>query len=327
MTTTEPSPDQTAHGQGTDLVVRVGPAYSIRCTLVALICLVLGVWGVWDYVEIIPRQIRYFARADVARAYQRFAEPVISGNPEIDSNARRLALAAIVSDLKIEGPATLSTEIDGLDAAVTSGDGAAVDRIDLLLVERVVPELAKQEANRAGVDPSKIGTIASPASSVRWMAQMAAMVSGLRSPTTAAGEATMPLKAGMSAAQQTLGLYGEVEPPNSYDRPIQWLFILCLPFVPWYLYGLIQSRRRSYRLSDDGTLHLPGETWSPDDLADIDMSRWMKSSKAWVVHRDGHRVLLDDYIYKDMYRIIGAIAEARYPESWTANAKPVKKDA
>ena len=324
MTTPDPSTSHAA--QGTHLVSRVRQRHIIRQVLVGLMCLVFGIWGIWDYVEVIPRQIRDFARADVARAYQRFAEPVISGSQTIDAEARNEVLKAVVSNLKIEGPASLTSEIDGLDAAVNSGDAAAVDRMDLMLIEKIVPDMAQKEAAQSGIAADQIATTAAPTSSVRWMAQMSAMVSGLRSPMTGTGNATVPLKAGMKAAQQALGLYGEVEPPNSYDRPVQWLFIACLPFAVWYFYGVFHHRGREYRLEDDGTLCLPGETWSPDELADIDMSKWLKKSQAWVIHRDGHRVLLDDYIYHDMHRIIGTIAEARYPEAWTDQAKPVKKD-
>ena len=108
---------------------------------------------------------------------------------------------------------------------------------------------------------------------------------------------------------------------------MQWLFILCLPFVPYYIWSIVVNRRRRYALDADGTLHLPGEIWSPKDVADIDMRRWMKASKAWVVHTDGHRVLLDDYLFKGIFRIVGELAAARYPDQWTDEAKKVKADA
>jgi hypothetical protein len=152
------------------------------------------------------------------------------------------------------------------------------------------------------------------------------MVSGARTPTKGSGEGSAALRRGLHLAQSQLGLYGEVEQPSAYDRPVQWLFILCLPFVPWYVWGVVANRRKRYAIDLDGTLHLPGENWPPADIADIDMGRWMKSSKAWVVHTDGHRVLLDDYIFKGVYRIVGELASARYPDQWTDEAKRVKKD-
>ena len=105
------------------------------------------------------------------------------------------------------------------------------------------------------------------------------------------------------------------------------VFILCLPFAPWYAWTLIKHGRRRYRLDEDGTLHLPEGTWAAEDIADIDMGTWMKSSKAWVVHTDGTRVMLDDYIYKPLWRIVGELAASRYPEAWTEEAKPVKPKA
>jgi hypothetical protein len=71
-------------------------------------------------------------------------------------------------------------------------------------------------------------------------------------------------------------------------------------------------------------LHLPGDVWSSQDITDIDMKRWMKSSKAWVVHTDGRRVLLDDYLFKGIFRIVGELAAAQYPDLWTDEAKKIK---
>jgi hypothetical protein len=43
-----------------------------------------------------------------------------------------------------------------------------------------------------------------------------------------------------------------------------------------------------------------------------------------VVHTDGRRVLLDDYLFKGIFRIVGELAAAQYPDLWTDEAKKIK---
>lgn len=119
--------------------------------------------------------------------------------------------------------------------------------------------------------------------------------------------------------------------PAAYDRPTQWLFISCILMVPYFWLELARVKKRIYRLDEDGTLHLPkgtqpSETWRPSDIADIDMERWMAKSVAWLVHRDGTRIKLDDYKHKNLHLIVGAVASRLYPDQWTAEAKPVKAE-
>ncbi|MDP6890429.1 MAG: hypothetical protein QF471_03795 [Phycisphaerales bacterium] len=300
-------------------------SYLIRSIIVTIVCLVLGVWGIWDYVEIIPRQEREFARAEVCRAFNQYAEPVVSGGEAPNEKRRAEFVTAVLRSLEIEGGGAIESDIDGLREAVSSGGEHAIDTLEELLVKRLLPEAVRQAAESQGAETgSTLQT--GPRSESTWLAAEAAMVRGARTPTLASGDSGDVLRQGLLLAQAQLNLYGEVEQPSAYDRPIQWLFILCLPFVPWYLWGVVVNKRKRFALDADGTLHVPGETWSPQDLADIDMKKWMSKSKAWVVHTDGHRVLMDDYIFKGVYRIVGEIASARYPAEWTDEAKRVKKD-
>jgi len=314
--------------QDTPIRARLSPSYTIKTLLVAVVCLVLGVWGVWDYVEIIPQQERFFSRAEVCRSYRQLAEPIVSGStPASDANGNAF-ITAVLDNLAIEGGAGITSEIDGLRAAVSAGGPSAIDRLGVLLVQRVLPD-AVQQAQADGTtqdsidgDTAKITT--GPTSPATWFTAERAMIEGIRNRTTISGDASDQLRLGLQLSESQLQLYGEAERPSAYDRPVQWLFILCLPFVPWYIWQLMQNKRRTYALHADGALDLPGETWSSGDLADIDMGRWMRTSKAWVVHTDGHRVLLDDYIFKGIHRIVGAIASERYPDQWTDEARKVK---
>jgi hypothetical protein len=64
-----------------------------------------------------------------------------------------------------------------------------------------------------------------------------------------------------------------IKRPSVYDRPTQWAFILCLPFAPWSLWVYFATKKKIYRLDDDGTLHLSEaaaaggpRTWTPQDI-------------------------------------------------------------
>jgi hypothetical protein len=120
-------------------------------------------------------------------------------------------------------------------------------------------------------------------------------------------------------------------PPSALDRATQWFFIASLPFAPWFLWLYVKARRQSYRLDDEGTLHFVGDpalgtgAWSQNEIADIDMSRWMAKSIAWLVKTDSTRLKLDAYLHKDLHLIIGAIANRMHPDDWDAEAKPIKK--
>lgn len=120
--------------------------------------------------------------------------------------------------------------------------------------------------------------------------------------------------------------YGDVQEPAAYDRPVQWMFISSLLFVPFYAWGLIKYAPRIYQLDPDGTLHLPQKKLSRDDIADIDMNRWMSKSTAELVAVDGQRIKLDAFIFKNLHLIVGAIAHRLHPEQWTSEAKLIKPD-
>ena len=140
----------------------------------------------------------------------------------------------------------------------------------------------------------------------------------------------------MGIVEAGLNNYGNVTAPSKYDRPMQWMFILCLPFGLYYIlvYLKMSKRAGTYLLTEDGVLTTPEGTWSKDEIEDIDMSRWIAKTgnarSTWtakVVLKDGKKILLDDYIYSGMHSIIGKLAHAYYPNEWTSLAKRVKPPA
>jgi len=123
-------------------------------------------------------------------------------------------------------------------------------------------------------------------------------------------------------------LEGEMpEKPNVYDKPMQWLFISCILYVPWAAWQIRKTNKRNHRLDENGDLHLPdGETWTRDEIAGIDMSKWMAKSIAWVIHQDSRRFKLDAYLYRDLEHIIGRIAHRFEPEQWNPDGTKVKPE-
>ncbi len=118
---------------------------------------------------------------------------------------------------------------------------------------------------------------------------------------------------------------GSPEKPVELDRLVKGLaFVPCLPFAPYFLWVYARTKRRVYSLDDDGTLGLPEGQWAQTEIADIDMSRWMAKSIAYVVHQERTRVKLDDYKHRDLHLIVGAIASRLYPQAWDAEAKQIK---
>ena len=228
----------------------------------SVVCLVLGLWGIWDYVVAIPREATEAARADILRV-------VKNGLDTASGSEHRVA--AVVA----------------LDAAITLDDH---------------------------LDAS-------------WSSSLETMMAAVSLENTASRRSAMEL------VEDGLNKYGNATAPSKYDRPMQWMFIACIPFGVYYVlvYFKMSRRAKAYLLTDDGILTTPEGTWPPDKIVDIDMSRWIAKTgnarSTWtakVVLEDGSTALLDDFIYKGMHHIIGKLAHGFYPDEWTTLARRVK---
>lgn len=237
--------------------------YWLKTIIMGIVCVVLGVWGVVDYVVVIPNDIKDSSRAKLQRDFVQPAFFVEMGAEERDK-------ASVAITVAIE-------EDNGLDEEWMN---------TLVLFREAV---SSSDSNK--------------------------------------------LREAQATLEKNLTEYGDVTPPSKYDLPMQWLFILCLPFGFYYFwtYSKMAKKARSYRFDDDGTLTTPEGSWNEEEIKDIDMERWIsKTGKArttWIaeVIIDDHApILLDDYIYKDMHLIIGKLAHRFYPEDWTPLARRVK---
>lgn len=124
--------------------------------------------------------------------------------------------------------------------------------------------------------------------------------------------------------------------PSKFNRVTQWFYIACFPFTFYCLWLYAKAKKQVFRLDDEGTLHFEGDpehgsgAWQATDIADIDMSRWMAKSIAYLVRAGddgGVRLKLDAYLHKDLHLIVGAIAARHHPDKWDSDAKPVKARA
>ena len=271
------------------ITTRLQPKYTFRILAIAIVSIGLGVWGVYDYAISIPGKERMFQRGELCHLVKETFEAT-TGNP------------ATANEKLASTSARLAEEI------AKAGGADAVNREQ---AELAIDEIRKRDPKSWG---EALATMHHGIERIRTLPPGA----------TPTDEVQGAVELGYQIAKRGVDLTAEVPPPAKYDRIVKGLlFVPCLPFGLYMFWPFFKARRKVYRLDDDGTLHAPGITWKREEIDDIDMSRWMRKSIAHVVHTNGTRVKLDDYIYKNTHLIVGALASARYPEEWDAEAKVV----
>lgn len=270
--------------------------FAWRCIFVVLVCLVMGLWGVYDYVYAIPSREMAVHRGNICMQVKTALEP---GGWDTTAEEARTLVAAEIQRLQTEHFKAKTVPIDAGDAE----------------------KLAAREAEfREAIESIRERNEES------WLVALMLFQSALNQGRPIDYPLTGVQLLAHDIADRGAQAVATVKKPSTYDRPTQWAFIACLPFVPYYLWVLFATRAKKYRLDEDGTLHTPEGALKRDEIADIDMSRWMKKSIAYVVDSSGRRIMLDDYKHRNLHLIIGAIASRLYPDQWHADAKPVKKD-
>jgi hypothetical protein len=275
--------------------VTIARGYAWRMIIIGAVCVVLGAWGVYDYAVDIPRRQRLLERQELlelCRDALETEQDLASPSPEAQT-----AIEAIMAEVERIMRRELGETLGNQQAPFTQAQQA---------------ELQQQFAQALGSSRD-----------AEWVALLGVITQGLYS------ERRLPLTEDAypqayqahEATQMVLDEIGQVTAPGKYDRATQWAFIACLPCAVYFFWMYFAAKRRRYALDDDGTLHSPAGAWQPDEIADIDMSRWMAKSIAWAVHRDGRRLKLDDYKFRGLNRIIGAIATRLYPDKWDQDAR------
>jgi len=135
-------------------------------------------------------------------------------------------------------------------------------------------------------------------------------------------------KAEYTVARELLEFKYKEKPaePAAYDRAVQlWLYIVgCgVAGVPWFAWAQWQLSRKRFKLNDDGSFVSAEGTFAADQIAGIDMSKWMAKSIARVETADGRKIELDDYKYKGVEDIVATLAARFHPGEWTSDARPV----
>ena len=93
MTEERQNATETPEGGTRILTATIAPGYWIRAVLIALMCLVLGLWGVYDYVIAIPNAERMSERREVTQEVKNALES--TGDAKTAAAARSAALQTI----------------------------------------------------------------------------------------------------------------------------------------------------------------------------------------------------------------------------------------
>ena len=278
---------------------KIARQYALRQLIIGFACLILGAWGLYDYVWTIPGKEMVYARLQL-----------------IEQARAGLETEQVANTLSPEAKQAQEDVIAEINAIINKG------LADLQESGKEIKSQQDLQDAFAKLDITKLET-----RDGQWFAQLTVISRGLQS------ERHLPLTeekfpeafAAYELVSTIVDKFGAVEKPHKYDRIMKGLvFLPCLPFFPFYMWIYFRTKRRVFELDDDGTLHSPLGEWPADSIADIDMSKWMAKSIAHVVHTDGKRLMLDDYKYRDLHLIIGAIASRLYPQDWDTKAKMVK---
>ena len=298
--------------------------YAVRLIVMTIVMLVLGLWGVYDYFLAIPAQQRAFERYQAISLTQRALQPDLQGDALTQATSDATAAVEREIDLLLDDHA----ERTGLDRAAMDQPNWRAMMIVQMGEGMSLPEgLTSQPAY---ADAQRVVESLREANAIDWIKGLLLFEQALAQPRAPGGGLNQQQQSVYSITEQQMNAIAKDEvptPPSTFDRITQIAFISCLLGVPYLLMAYLATIRRVYRLDDDGALHTPEGDWPAEQIADIDMSRWMAKSIAHVVHTDGRRIMLDDYKHRDMHRIVGGLAHRFYPEEWTEEAKPVKKEA
>ena len=196
--------------------------FALQRIFLIVISLIFGLWGVYDYQVAIPNQER------LAKHGQIYLQT-------------KIALEATP-----ENPESAA----GLQDAIVTVRG----EMQRLLEPHAGPNPTPEQLHAAA--QTVLAT-----DDASWFAEITVFEGALREvPRRMAGaEPSQTFQRAYDAAKIGVNQTAEISPPGKFDRATQWMFMACLPFVPYFILGFVRLRRNVYRLDDDGTLHAPEE--------------------------------------------------------------------
>jgi hypothetical protein len=141
-------------------------------------------------------------------------------------------------------------------------------------------------------------------------------------------------------AEAVLTTYADDKPqkPSKYDGLISLVvwFAGGLSGVPFLIWPLWKHRNGGWVLEDDDTLKSPkGELFQDASIKDIDMSTWRgminpqaSNKTTWqakLILENQRKVVLDDYPWDGVSRIIAHYAHRFHPDTWDENGNPIQE--
>jgi hypothetical protein len=320
----------------------VQPKFAIKLIVIAIVCFVFGVWGLYDYFIHIPRKQQMYERWAVLDA----AKTALETTRQSDALDERYETAINKTEAALEDLVRRRCEMLGIEyRPIDDPSNGPWWAMLLLHAADTPPEFPDETANQPAVkEAARIAeslredskaekgrlarTLTVRPAEWTWFRNFFMIHEGLRigrqNPAAEGQPLSGPAATAYEFVRTGLDQTGDVTPPSRFDHAMQWAFILCLPCAPYFIWVYVRTRRRKYTLEDDGSFRFPGGQWAREEIADIEMSRWMAKSVAYVVSRGDERVKLDDYIHKNTHLIVGALASDMYPDQWDAEAKPRK---
>lgn len=124
--------------------------------------------------------------------------------------------------------------------------------------------------------------------------------------------------------------------PSKYDRIINlWLwFIGGLSGIPFLVWPIWKYRNGGWILYDEGTLRTPkGERIHDENIRNIDMTTWRglinpqaSNKSTWqakLLVAGDRKVVMDDYLWDGLSKIIIHYAHRFHPDTWTEAGDPI----
>lgn len=288
-----------------EYTVCLAPRFWIEKVIFGAICLVLGVWGIYDYTIAIPQQEKSWEWRKTLTVYQKIFD---------------------------------SWEEENLKELIKDAEKHIQEKIEAFQINKKnVPVYKDFENVNININPnlqddeSVIGFLYLATTVIKNEYQKTRKPNNLTLP-----EKLLPIK---KFVFNGLNQVGGVEKPSDFDRYVQWAFISCLPYGLWIFLNTLSLGRKGkqYKLNTtEKTIKTPdgvyfyGEHSKSDELrvVSIDMSSWSsktgsarKSWMAWLVTKHNKRICLDDFPYKNMWKIVGEIAHHFEPNKWSTDAK------
>ena len=276
-------------------------SYVLQRVVLAVLCVGLGAWGVMDYFVWLPAKQKAFVRAEVYRAVN---DAITAHGTGAENATSSMELA----DARLQTAAAEVSEV--------ARDAMTTEESDSLSVEQ------KADRMREALEGANLQ---------QWLFELTMLKTALdevkQTPPGRVPERSEQFLQIADMLKLRLSETDDISEVSTVDRVTRGvLFMPCLPYGLWLFYALARMRRIRYVLDDDGTLKTPGGDIAPDQIADVDMSRWMAKSFATIKLTDGREVKIDDFYHQDAHLIIGQLAHERDPEAWNDDATPVKPE-